>query len=452
MADRVGQVRVGARPRPRRARPATRSGGVGGAHRVLDPPGARPARTPPRSPPAASSTGSTPGSASAGGRARDAPAREPRRPGRARPREPRARAQPPHARALRAADRRPRVPRARRRLRASPSPSSTATSPPTSTPTASTARPRRTTTRSRCARSSARARTPAATGRAAGRLRRAGRPRVRVPRPLPPPRRDDPGAVGRRHRRLRRCCSPAATSCSGPGRGDRGRASFPDGGYHVQRSGWDPEARFLIFDCGPLGDGGHGHYDLLSIEAHGDGRPLVLDPGPRQLLRGAAEPAPLVPRHGRAQHGLRRRPRPDAVHARRARRGRRRRAPPRPRSRGLDVLAGEVAQPALRGRPPAPRSRSSTSATGSIEDELGASATHRYDLRFHLAAGAQDAARVEAAPCSRPALALRIAAPADPLEPGWIAPRYGVVRRRAGGQRRRPRRATRRFVDARLAP
>ena len=36
--------------------------------------------------------------------------------------------------------------------------------------------------------------------------------------------------------------------------------------------------RFLVFDCGPLGDGGHGHYDALSIEM-ASGRPLVVDPG-----------------------------------------------------------------------------------------------------------------------------------------------------------------------------
>ena len=71
------------------------------------------------------------------------------------------------------------------------------------------------------------------------------------------------------------------------GRPSERNVSFPDGGYHVQRSGWDRDARFLIFDCGPLGDGGHGHYDLLSIEAHAHGRPLVLDPG-----RGSYSEAP----------------------------------------------------------------------------------------------------------------------------------------------------------------
>src|SRR4029077_3091673 len=52
-----------------------------------------------------------------------------------------------------------------------------------------------------------------------------------------------------------------------------------------QRSGWGDgvtafhDERFLVFDCGPLGNGGHGHYDLLAVEAYAAGRPLVVDPG-----------------------------------------------------------------------------------------------------------------------------------------------------------------------------
>ena len=90
-----------------------------------------------------------------------------------------------------------------------------------------------------------------------------------------------------------------------------GHASFADGGYFVQRAG----ERYLIFDCGPLGDGGHGHYDALSIEAWAGERAAGAGPRPLHLRRGRAEPAPLVPRHRRPQHGHRRRPRPDAVRA-----------------------------------------------------------------------------------------------------------------------------------------
>src|SRR5262249_62133005 len=52
-------------------------------------------------------------------------------------------------------------------------------------------------------------------------------------------------------------------------------ASYPDGGYFIQRE----RDRYLIFDCGPLGDGGHGHYDALHVEAWAGDRALVLDPG-----------------------------------------------------------------------------------------------------------------------------------------------------------------------------
>ena len=60
---------------------------------------------------------------------------------------------------------------------------------------------------------------------------------------------------------------------------------FPHSGYYVLRSGWGDQdepyqdARYLIFDCGPLGAGNHGHLDLLSFEAAAYGKPLIVDPG-----------------------------------------------------------------------------------------------------------------------------------------------------------------------------
>lgn len=60
--------------------------------------------------------------------------------------------------------------------------------------------------------------------------------------------------------------------------------AFRDSGHYLLRSGWgEKEAyedeRYLVFDCGPLGDGNHGHFDLLSFEMAAFGRPLVVDPG-----------------------------------------------------------------------------------------------------------------------------------------------------------------------------
>ncbi|HMS84449.1 MAG TPA: alginate lyase family protein [Nitrospira sp.] len=60
---------------------------------------------------------------------------------------------------------------------------------------------------------------------------------------------------------------------------------FADSGYYILRSGWGDQddnyqdERYLIFDCGPLGAGNHGHLDLLNLEASAFGKPLIVDPG-----------------------------------------------------------------------------------------------------------------------------------------------------------------------------
>jgi hypothetical protein len=60
---------------------------------------------------------------------------------------------------------------------------------------------------------------------------------------------------------------------------------FPDSGYTIVRSGWGEAERafgdeqYLIFDCGPLGAGNHGHFDCLSLELAAYGRSLIVDPG-----------------------------------------------------------------------------------------------------------------------------------------------------------------------------
>ncbi len=60
---------------------------------------------------------------------------------------------------------------------------------------------------------------------------------------------------------------------------------FPASGYYILRSGWGEGAdryedeKYLVFDCGPLGAGNHGHLDLLSIEVAAYGRSLIVDPG-----------------------------------------------------------------------------------------------------------------------------------------------------------------------------
>ena len=57
--------------------------------------------------------------------------------------------------------------------------------------------------------------------------------------------------------------------------------AYEQGGYFIMRNGWDRNANYLIFDCGPLGHGpsGHGHADSLSFQLSSRGFPLFIDPG-----------------------------------------------------------------------------------------------------------------------------------------------------------------------------
>jgi uncharacterized heparinase superfamily protein len=189
-----------------------------------------------------------------------------------------------------------------------------------------------------------------------------------------------------------------------------GPASFVDGGYFVQRAG----ERYLIFDCGPLGDGGHGHYDALSVEAWAGECALVLDPGRftyaegepnwRRWFRGTAahntvtvDGADQTP-YARSRSAL---PSAEATFLGRDTRD------------GLDIVCGEVRSPVYA----AVHRRRVIFVDGAywlIEDVLAGSERHRYDLRWHLA------------PKHTP-FALQIkGARSVAMEDGWISPRYGI--------------------------
>jgi uncharacterized heparinase superfamily protein len=195
-------------------------------------------------------------------------------------------------------------------------------------------------------------------------------------------------------------------------------AGFPDGGYFTQRS----DDRFLIFDCGPLGDGGHGHYDLLSFEAWAGSRPLVLDPGrftyadsdERRWFKGTAAHNTVC------VDGLDQTP-----YARKAPRGpvAEHRFLGRTTRAGLDELAGEAHSPAYEA---VHRRRIAfvDERHWVIHDELAGEREHRYDLRLHLAPGE---AWTSGSAVLGPGVALVIdGADEISIEPGWISPRYGV--------------------------
>ena len=63
--------------------------------------------------------------------------------------------------------------------------------------------------------------------------------------------------------------------------------AFPYAGYYVMRDSWRPEAQYLLFDAGHLGEGGQPHEDKLSFLLHAYGRRLIIDPG---MGKSASEP------------------------------------------------------------------------------------------------------------------------------------------------------------------
>jgi len=217
----------------------------------------------------------------------------------------------------------------------------------------------------------------------------------------------------------------------------RSNVSFPDGGYFIQRSGWGEDAdssrdaRFLIFDAGALGDGGHGHYDALSFEAYARGRALVVDPGRftysehggnwRRWFKGTAAHNTVCV-DGLDQTPYRRgKPKGPTAHGRLLE---------RISAPSLDVLCGEVLSPAYEARH-VRRVFFVAREYWLVVDELSGERPHRYDLRFHLSAEAWRRARVESNGVNElvraPGLALVFGAPHTPrLEQGWVSRVYGV--------------------------
>jgi hypothetical protein len=219
-------------------------------------------------------------------------------------------------------------------------------------------------------------------------------------------------------------------------RGGRGgpprerNVSFPDGGYHVQRSGWGGrDERFLIFDCGPLGDGGHGHYDLLSVELAAGGRPVVLDPGRYTYHEG--EPNLRHWFKATAAHNT---VCVDGLDQTEYHRGKPRGAVGQGRflgrtcAAGLDVLWGEAVSPRYDAR----HARRIVFVAGEywvFEDRLTAPSPHRYDQRWHLAPEALGQVEVDRAGgvVRAPGLVLLFSPGVElTVEAGWYAPRYGI--------------------------
>jgi hypothetical protein len=73
--------------------------------------------------------------------------------------------------------------------------------------------------------------------------------------------------------------SPRACAHRGHAAGALCRRRLPRAAQRLGRRRSTPQAQHLVLDCGPLGEGNHGHFDALSFELAAHGRALVVDPG-----------------------------------------------------------------------------------------------------------------------------------------------------------------------------
>lgn len=211
-------------------------------------------------------------------------------------------------------------------------------------------------------------------------------------------------------------------------------ADFPHGGYHVQRTPWNApvrRSRCLVLDCGPLGDGGHGHYDLLSVEASAGGRPLLVDPGRfsydegppnwRRWFKGTAAHNTVCVGGMDQTPYARHEPQGPVAEGRLLGRWT---AP------GLDVLCGQARSPAY----DTVHTRHVLFVADEywvIADALRGRTPYTHDLRFHLAPEAWGRTVLEVDGGNVRVMAPGIALVFPPrgavtLEEGWVSPAYGV--------------------------
>ena len=233
-------------------------------------------------------------------------------------------------------------------------------------------------------------------------------------------------------------------------RGQQGTApaqrskGFADGGYYILRSGWGDgteayqDERYLIFDCGPLGRGNHGHFDLLSFEMAAYGRSLIVDPG-RYTYDESGEENWRVRFRGTAYHNT---VQVDGLNQTRYefKNTKFRITGPEPawqlcewqNGAGYDYLRGLARSheyDAVHER----RIFFCAPEYWIVSDLLRAPAPHVYDLRFHLGADANDRVAVDRGKTTlavdSPQLVL--AQPRDgriglAVEAGFVSPSYGV--------------------------
>ncbi len=212
-------------------------------------------------------------------------------------------------------------------------------------------------------------------------------------------------------------------------------STFPIGGYLTARSGWGAGStaydneRFMLMDAGPIGDGGHGHYDQLSIELFAEGRSLVVDPGRytyvdnqwRQWFKGS-KAHNTVTIDGLDQTPYRRAsPKKPTSQARIVRRTSR---------DDFDAIEAEVTSPqheVVHIRHVLFPARE----YWVVHDHVRGDSDHIYEARWHLPAEAEGRVAIECAGhqtvVRSPAGTLLFPASlAVDIEPGWVSSIYGI--------------------------
>ena len=219
---------------------------------------------------------------------------------------------------------------------------------------------------------------------------------------------------------------------------------FSESGYYILRSGWgnglEPyeDERYLLFDCGPLGEGNHGHFDLLNIEVAAYGQSLIVDPGRytydetgetnwRARFRETASHNTVLV-DGKNQTAYKPGAHKYEVQG------------PYPEytlqtfvtTKNFDYLHGIVKSAEY----PVVHERKITFLCPDywiISDVLIAQDVHQYDLLFHLSTQAQDkiTAKVGQGTLLIQSPHLLLAQPLDPetklsVESGYLSPRYGL--------------------------
>jgi hypothetical protein len=217
--------------------------------------------------------------------------------------------------------------------------------------------------------------------------------------------------------------------------------AFTDGGYYVMRDGWHGSSNYMLIDSGPHGavNGAHGHADALSFELAARGRTLLVDPGTgtytgasemRDYFRATASHNELlvddesssVPGGPFSWKSVARASMLAWISRER-----------------FDYFEGEH-DGYMRLAAPAMRTRSVLFLKGDywvIYDRVATHGAHRYDLRFHFAAGTNPAIVTDdETPMVRErengAAGLEMFAFGGggqwKMERGWVSPCYGERR------------------------